>query len=118
MGAQQTTDNFWQVWQNFEWPEPQAVSYRCYYRDDGSPDFYTMEDLPGQWVEVTKEIYLLSPTHARVVDGELVILPPRVTVTKLQPSDQGVACDPRDVTIVVDTDRPHILWNKHDHETT
>lgn len=117
MSAQETTDNFWQVWQDFEWPEARPISYRCYYREDGSPDFYTMEDLPGQWIEVTKEMYLLSTSHARVIDGRLVVLPPRVTVTKLQPSDQGTPCHVRDITVVVDPSRPCVLWSNKEHET-
>jgi hypothetical protein len=115
MGAKETTENFWAVWQNFEWPEIKPVSYRLYYHEDGSPDFYTMEDLPGDYIEVSQEVYINSPRNVRVVDGELQIMPVRKTVQKLIPNQRsGTRCDTRDVCVVVDDGGT--FWSRQDYE--
>ena len=117
MGDQETTENFWRVWNSFQWPEPKPVFYRCYYLEDGTPDFYTMEDLPGSWIEVTKEVYLLSPRNARVVDGQLQIFEVKKTVTKLKPNQtQGIDCDPRDICLVIEKGIKSLKWEKCQNE--
>jgi hypothetical protein len=115
MNDQDTTDNFWQVWNNFVWPEPIPVQYRCYYLDDGTVDFYTMEHLPGNYIEVTKEQYLAAAKPARVQDGKLIVIKPRLTVHKLVPgSDLGTKCHAQDVCVIVFDNG--ILWNQQQHE--
>jgi hypothetical protein len=114
MSSQETTDNFWQVWNSTVWPEPAPVSYRCYYLDDGTVDFYTMEDLPGNYIEVQQKIYVLAPMPAKVVNGELVIVKPKITIQKLSPSDTGVQCHVDDVSVVVDADGQ--FWNYKEYE--
>jgi len=53
----------------------------------------------------------------RVIDGKLIILEPAITAKKLQPSqDQGTACDPRDVCVVVDNSEKHQKWNTFTNE--
>lgn len=116
MSAEQTTENFWEVWNNFQWPEIKPVSYRCYYRDDGSPDFYTMEDLPGQWIEVSQEIYIQSPMNAKIVDGRFVLIEPKKTVKKLKPSATGIVCDARDICVVALSENKHQYWELCDNE--
>ena len=112
MSAQETTDNFWKFWNNFTWREPEPVIYRCYYKEDGTPDFYTMEDLPGNWVEVSQEIYINCPLHGRVIDGKLVLFEPKTTVRKLRPvMAGGVACDRRDVCVIVDPTDSNLMWS-------
>jgi hypothetical protein len=115
MSAKETTENFWAAWNTFVWPEIQPVAYRLYYNEDGSPDVYTMEDLLGNYIEVSQEIYISSPGNVRVVDGELQIIPVKKTVQKLTPNQQsGALCDPRDVCVIT-TDKG-IFWNIQDHE--
>lgn len=116
MSDQETTENFWKVWNNFQWPEPNPIFYRCYYKDDGTVDFYTMEDLPGSWIEVSKEIYLMSPS-ARVVDGRLKIIERKKIVKKLKPHQtDGVPCDSCDVSVVVDREDDYIRWKDSENE--
>ena len=106
MSSQETTDNFWQVWNNFKWPDPVVISYRCYYLDDGSVDVYTMEALSGNYIEVSKEQYLAAAKPAQVVDGQLKIIQPKITVQKLTPvGDTGTLCHNNDVAVVVDSTR-------------
>ena len=114
----ETTENFCKAWNEFKWPDPVPVTYRLYYNEDGTPKCYTMELLPGKYIELDRETYVLSPWNVRVVDEKLHIVPPTVTIKKLQPSDiDGVACHPQDVCIVVSADHPHTKWKLTVNET-
>jgi hypothetical protein len=114
MSDQETTDNFWQVWNSFVWPEPTPITYRCYYLDNGDVDFYTMEDLPGNYIEVDQQSYVLAIKPARVVEGRLIIIKPKKTVQKLLPADHGTLCHRDDVSIVVANNGTY--WNYQQHE--
>lgn len=114
MSNQETTDNFWQVWNTFKWPDPKPVTYRCYYFDNGDVDFYTMEDLPGNHIEVKQSVYVRAPRPARVVDGRLEILQPKITVQKLSPANNGTRCHRQDVAVVEDNNG--IYWDYQQHE--
>ena len=116
MNAKQTTENFWKVWNTFVWPELRPAQYRLYYKPDGSPLIYTMENLPGDWIEVSQQTYIAAPWNVRVIDGELRIIPKVKICHKLQPSDHGVACDPRDVCVVVSESSPKTYWSLQSHE--
>ena len=90
--------------------EVKPVYYRLYHDDLGFPLFYSMEDLPGKYIEIDQATYTNPPTHARVIGNKLVetYIP---SVTKLKPSDAGVPCHPSNVSIVVDKQEPHIKWS-------
>lgn len=118
MSAEETTKNFWEAWNNFVWPEIKTVSYRLYYHADGSPDFYTMEDLPGQWIEVSQQVYVSSPRNVRVIDGELRFIPVTKRFQKLQPNkESGIRCDIRDICLVIDQQSSGTLWKLEENET-
>lgn len=99
-----------------EFPQ-QPIFYRLYYDDSGRPLFYSMEDLPGNYVEITQEFYTRSPGNVRVIDGRIVELTWR-TAIKLRPGDQGTCCDMRDVCMIVDERKPHVKWSKHGYQTS
>ena len=108
-----TTQNFWAVLQEFQWPEPVCVTYRLYHDDQGYPLFYTMEQLPGTYIEVDQATYVRASHQVRVRDGRLIVLEPRIQVSKLaRTSTQGVSCDPRDVCVIVSPDQLHQKWKK------
>ena len=108
----QTTDNFWKAWSDLQPTTVQLVEYRLYYTTDGKPICYTMEDLPGNYIEVDMETYLVGSYHVRVVDQKLVNIPAMSRVTKLKPSNTfGVPCDPRDICVVVDESSKHTKWS-------
>ena len=103
-----TEEEFWSILRAM--PAPSPVFYRLYYTDTGSPIIYSMEHLPGNYIEVDQPTYVLAPFNVRVINGNLVFIKPVVTVKKLQPSIEGTACDPQDVCIVVNTGQPHVKW--------
>lgn len=114
----QTTENFLQVMAEFKWPELKPASYRLYYNEDGSPKCYSMEELPGKYIEVDSETYALRPWNVRVENQKLKIIPPAVTVKKLESnSNTGISCNPKDVCVVVTPDQPHIKWKMISNET-
>lgn len=113
-----TTENFIQAWSEFEWPEPKPVSYRLYYHEDGTPKCYSMDDLPGNYIEIDCETYALRLWNVKVIDNQLKIIPPAVRVKKLVPDTQnGVPCSPQNICVVVAPDQPHVKWKITENET-
>jgi hypothetical protein len=82
--------------------------------DTGDVDFYTMEDLPGNYIEVDQQVYVLAPQPARVVDGKLIITRPKTVVQKLQPKSTGTLCHKQDVSVVVEDNGTY--WNYQQHD--
>jgi len=80
-------------------PEPKSLSYRLYHDDQGRLLFYSMEDVPGNWLEIDKDFFARSPSRVRVIDGRVHELEWRKSV-KLTPVQNGTPCHPEDVTIV------------------
>ena len=108
-----TTENFLKAWQ--EWVDtPQIIApifYRLYYNDNGLPLFYSMEDLPGNYIDITPEQFVNSSPHVRVINGKLVQTTLGKVINKLKPDpDNGIPCHPTDVCVVVSTNSDHIKW--------
>ena len=91
-------------------PEPEPVLYRLYYDSEGRPITYSMDALPGNYIDIDHATYSTAPAHVRVVKGKLEILDTSVAI-KLKPGESGTACDPRDVCVIVDDTQPHIKWS-------
>ena len=89
--------------------DPPVYIYRLYHDDNGLPLFYSQEDLPGKYIDIDQATFANSPTNVRVVDGELKYLK-STAMLRLHPSDEGTACHPTNVSIVVDPAEPHIKW--------
>ena len=83
--------------------------YRLYHDDNGVPLFYSMEDLPGKYVELDQQTFANMPSNVRVVDGKLAYLKSSVAL-KLQPSNTGTPCHPQNVSVVVSETQAHIKW--------
>ena len=116
--SNETTENFLKVMATFKWPEPKPITYRLYYNDDGSPKCYTMEELPGKYIQIDREDYILHRWNVRVVNDKLTIVPIPVVVHKLQTTDTtGTCCDPRDICVIVHGDKPHLKWSVIQNET-
>lgn len=92
-------------------PQPVAQVHRLYHDEQGRVLFYSMEDLPGQWIEVDATTYAVASHDVRVIKGKLTPVPKKTLLAKLRPSEHGVPCDPRDISIVVAAEQPHVKWS-------
>jgi hypothetical protein len=97
-------------------PEPLLPFFRLYYDEQGMPLFYSMEDRPGTYIEITPEEFYKGATNVRVRDGRLVEVT-WATTTKLVPGNSGSPCHPDNVAVIVAEDQPHIRWSKKTYET-
>ena len=106
---------FLDFWQTIEWPKEKTVYYRLYYDDSGQPLFYSHEDQPGKYIDVTPEQFALQDLQVSVVDG---VLKPRARPLppKLIPSNWGTPCHINDVAVVVDPGELHQRWKPKQHE--
>jgi len=98
-------------------PPVKQPSYRIYYDEAGRPTSYTVDDRPGNYIEVDAETYADCNRNIRIIDGKIVKIKPPVQVAKLVPSDQGVPCHPDNVCVVVDSAQPHKKWSLKHRET-
>ena len=113
MTTAMTEEEFFGIWQSQIPAVHAAPEFRLYHDENGFPLFFSMEDLPGNYVVVDKEMYLGGPRNIRVVNGKLKVYQ-TMFGKKLVPSAQGRACDLKDVCVIVPEDQPHVKWNlKH-----
>lgn len=108
-----TPDEFFGALENM--PQPQPVFYRLYHDTQGYPLFYSMEDLPGTYIELTQEQYACGSSNVRVRDGRLIPVTWH-TAHKLTPVDHtGTQCHINDVAVVVDSGDTY--WSKKTYES-
>lgn len=113
----ETTNNFWTVFNALPEFIPVQVFYRLYHDDQGKLLFYSMEDVPGNYIDIDQATFAESPSKVRVVHGQLIRIN-NVMTTKLIPSAaEGIACDSRDICVVVDKSQPHTKWNVKTYES-
>ena len=109
-------DIFLDFWKNYQWPEPKAVFYRLYYNSQGYPVSYSMEDLPGNYIEIAPEQYTLADINVKIIDGKIVPnqkrLPPKLVPTL----HAGTRCHVHDVTIVDDALQQYQTWDLNTDE--
>jgi hypothetical protein len=67
-----TEKQFLDFWKTIKWPEIKPVFYRLYYDINGLPLFYSQEDLPGKYIDITPEQFALQNMAVRVVDEKLI----------------------------------------------
>jgi hypothetical protein len=112
----ETEDNFWKAWVE-PLPESAPIFFRLYYDEKGEPLSYSMEELPGNYIDIDAETYARSSFLVRVIDNKLVHVAPKKIINKLVPDDIGVSCYEHNVSIVVDETYPHIKWSLRSNES-
>jgi len=105
-----TEQEFLEFWNNHKWTDATPVAYRLYYDDAGLPLFYSHDDLPGKYIDVTPKQFALQDRSVKIIDGKL-ISKRTARIAKLAPADSGTLCHTRDVTVVV-ADQPGQYWKK------
>jgi hypothetical protein len=111
-----TTENFWEAFANWEEPILIEPTYRLYHDENGNPLFYSMEAVEGNYIDIDKETYTASPSNVRIVDGKLRYTNTGATIRKLVPSTTGTACHPTNVLIIVDDNTPNTKWTLKTYE--
>jgi hypothetical protein len=106
---------FLEFWQTIKWPEVKTIHYRLYYDDLGRALFYSHDNQPGKYIDVTPEQFALGDMQVCVVDGAVKPRPKPVP-PKLMPGDQGTPCYPNDVAVVVGIQEPNQQWKLKQHE--
>jgi len=107
-----TSDEFWSILRAM--PEPRPIFWRLYHDDQGRPITYSMEHLPGAYIDIDPETFILASLDVRVQNGQLIKL--KQAVYKLAHSDSGTPCHPSNVAIVVSESQPHQCWSMKTHE--
>ena len=105
-----TPEEFWSILHSM--PEPLPVFWRLYYNDQGQPVCYSMEDLPGNYIDIDAETFGLAPANVRVVDTKLKYITTR-TSDKLVPGTAGIMCHPQNVAVIVEQNGTY--WSKQTH---
>jgi hypothetical protein len=107
-----TPEEFWSILHAV--PESRPVFYRLYHNDSGVPLFYSMEDLPGTYIEIDQAQYTHASSNVRVRNGQIVELTWCIA-HKLVPSESGTLCHSQDVSIVAAEHGQH--WKKKTYES-
>ena len=101
------TDNFLEALKMVRPVKRQEIFFRLYYDNDGNIITYSMEDLEGDFIEVTCEEFAIGDKNIKIVDGKIhkICL---TTYGKLVPINNN----PTDITVI--TDKPS--WKMKTYE--
>jgi hypothetical protein len=109
-----TEQEFWDIL--FDAPESKPVFFRLYYNNkDGTPLFYSMEDVPGTYIEIDADTYARSSMRVRVRDGKIIKISCSPTY-KLTPGHVGTQCHTQDVAVISNS-AYSVKWIKKTYET-
>lgn len=109
-----TPEEFWAILHAV--PDEVPPLRRLYYNDRGEPLFYATEDLPGNYIDIDTETFARASSQVRVRNGQIVSTATHRATRKLVPAEHGVACDPRDICVVVNTEQAHTNWTIRTYE--
>lgn len=94
-------------------PEPKPLIYRLYHDPQGEPLFYSMEDLPGNYIDIDQATFSRNAMNLKVKNGKLVEVTWQTT-QKLKPSTSGTQCHSQDVAVLVTSNG--VCWSKQIYE--
>ena len=111
--------NFWQALEEFnnQTASDPKIEYRLYYKDDGSPDFYSTEDLPGKYIVIDYDTYLCGDyRNIKVKDGKILRKNPLDSTKLVQSNFEGTPCHSSDVSLVKHSTKTVKYWKLKTHE--
>lgn len=95
--------------------KPREVEYRLYYDDTGRVVTYTCEDLPGNYIVVSRQQYAEARSDVLVRDGKLISTSRITQVYRMvKNTSGGVKASKYDINILTDTD--YVFWKYEHHE--
>ena len=109
-----TPEEFWAIL--YDVPQEHKPIHRLYYNDQGEPLFYATEDLPGNYIDIDTETFARASSRVKVSNGQIISTTTHRVSRKLAPAEHGVACDSRDVCVVVSTELSHTKWTIKTYE--
>lgn len=113
----QGLEEFLKAWNTVaaQTPPPRPLEYRVYYNPTtGEILHYTNDPLEGEYIIVDKDFFEKCRFDWRIKNGKPVA--PQPKISKLQPSQDGTACNPSDITIVARPGEPAQHWKLHNYE--
>jgi hypothetical protein len=89
--------------------------YKLYYnKQDGTPKYYSMEDLDEDYIDVDQKTFEASRYDIKVVDGKIKSLYEN-SISKYQliteSTDTCIMCDYDDISIIVNNSLSYKLWD-------
>ena len=106
--------NFWQALEQVDWSSPKAIEYRVYHDDLGNIIEYSNEIKDGLFILVPREIWAVGDRSLKIKNGKLVSSKPNFV--KYSQSQDGIACDPYDICVIVDDQQDHVKWKLTTYE--
>ena len=90
------------------------VEYKIYYDpESGNILDYTTDQHSGSYIVVDRDTFANHRFEYKIKDGKLV--PPKPSIGKLRPDENGTPCHPNDITIVVN-DSNSTYWKNHTYD--
>lgn len=98
-------DAFWQAATQHDWTQPEIPKeFRVYHDPDGKILFYSMEDLPGDYIVIDRVTFDQCRLDLKVKKGKLVKIIQGAS-WKMAPAEEAdIACHSKDVTVIVNHD--------------
>ena len=88
--------------------------FRLYYNNDGTPKYYSMEELDGDFIYVDNQTFMASRYDIVVINGKIKSLSENI-ISKYhlvtEQSSTTVITDSEDISIVSDLAQTYKLWD-------
>ena len=108
-------NNFTEALKLVDPPKKVEIFFRLYYdKVTGEPITYSMEDLDGDYIEITKEEFALTDFNIVVKDGKIK-KKNMISIGKLAPSTSGYAVHKEDIAIIDPTS--NVYWSNKTYDT-
>lgn len=91
---------------------PPVIEFRAYYNVDGSIITYTTENLPGDYVVITREQYAEARPDAKIIGGKLVQTSRLTHVAKLTKNKTGgTKTSKYDISVIQEDDNDSVYYS-------